>query len=304
MHNSHFELTEPDMTSGIVYAALAYICWGLFPLYFKTLAGVAPLEILLHRMVWALVVVALMLMLLRRWTWLRAVAANRALLGRFVISAVLISLNWFVYIWAVNNDHVIDASLGYFITPLLNVLLGRFVLGERLRNAQWIAVVIAALGVAWLTWQTEHLPWIGLLLAASFGAYGLAKKTAPLGALEGLTLETMLLFPFAIVALAWLASQGQSAFVSGPPTTRWLLLAAGPVTALPLLLFAAGARRIPMTTLGLLQYLSPTLQLLLGVWIYHEPFGDARLVGYVLIWTALALYALDGAWQRRRAMAR
>ena len=292
------------MTPGIVYAALAYICWGLFPLYFKTLAGVAPLEILLHRMVWALVVVALMLMLLRRWAWLRAVTADRALLGRFVISALLVSVNWFVYIWAINNDHVIDASLGYFITPLLNVLLGRFVLGERLRNAQWVAVAIAALGVAWLTWQTEHVPWIGLLLAASFGAYGLAKKTAPLAALEGLTLETMLLFPFAIVALAWLASQGQSAFVAGPSATRWLLVAAGPVTALPLLLFAAGARRIPMTTLGLLQYLSPTLQLLLGVWIYHEPFGQARFAGYVLIWAALVLYALDGAWQSRRAMVR
>lgn len=292
------------MTSGIVYAALAYISWGLFPLYFKTLAGVAPLEILLNRMVWALVVVASLLLLLRRWTWLRRVAANRALLGRFVISAMLISLNWFVYIWAVNNDHVIDASLGYFITPLVNVLLGRFVLGERLRNAQWTAVALAAIGVAWLTWQTEHVPWIGLVLGASFGAYGLAKKTAPLGALEGLALETMLLFPFAIVALSWLASQGQSAFVAGPPATRWLLLAAGPVTALPLLLFAAGARRIPMATLGLLQYLAPTLQLLLGVWIYHEPFGEARVTGYVLIWTALALYALDGAWQSRRAAVR
>ena len=297
MHNSH-------MTSGIVYAAFAYICWGLFPLYFKTLSSVAPLEILLHRMVWALVIVALVLTLLRRWAWLSAVASNRALLARFVISAVLISLNWFVYIWAVNNDHVIDASLGYFITPLVNVLLGRFVLGERLGNAQWTAVALAALGVAWLSWQTGHVPWIGLILAASFGAYGLAKKTAPLAALEGLALETMLLFPFAIVALAWLVSQGQSAFVAGAPTTRWLLVAAGPVTALPLLLFAAGARRIPMTTLGLLQYLSPTLQLLLGVWLYHEPFGQARLVGYVLIWTALVLYALDGAWQRRRVQAR
>lgn len=288
-----------SMNTGIAYAALAYIFWGLFPLYFKALAGVAPLEILMHRMLWSLAVVAVILAVRRQWSWVRTLGARPALLGRFVVSALLISLNWFVYIWAVNSGHVIDASLGYFITPLFNVLLGRFVFNERLRNAQWTAVALAAAGVVWLGWRTQHLPWIGLLLATSFAGYGLAKKTAPLGALEGLTLETMLLFPIATIALAWLAYHAQSAFVAGPDATRWLLIGAGPITAIPLLLFAAGARRIPLTTLGLLQYLSPTLQLLLGAWVYHEPFGGATLMGYALIWAALLLYAVDGAWQRR-----
>ena len=291
------------MNPGIVYAALAYGMWGVFPLYFRALHGVSPFEVLMQRMVWALLVVALILLVRHRWNWLRAVWSAPRVLVRFAISAVLIALNWFVYIWAVNNGHVVDASLGYFITPLVNVLLGRIVLGERPRPAQWTAIVIAAVGVAWLGWQTGHLPWIGLALAATFGSYGLAKKTAPLGALEGLALETLLLFPFAVAALWWLWSQRQSAFAAGDVQLQLLLVASGPLTALPLLLFAAGARRIPMTTLGLIQYISPTLQLLLGVWVFNEPFGGPSLIGYGLIWSALVLYASESLWRVRQELA-
>ena len=216
------------------------------------------------------------------------------LIAGFASSAILLSTNWFIYIWAVNNDHVIDASLGYFITPLVNVLLGYVFLHERMRLIQWCAIGLAASGVVWLTVQTGHPPWIGLSLAASFGAYGLLRKTAALGPLEGLSLETFLLFPFALAYLTFLAANGQSGFLHSATSTQLLLLAAGPITAIPLLLFAAGARRIPLATLGLLQYIAPSIQLLLGVWLYHEPFSAGRLIGFATIWTGLALYSAEG----------
>ena len=210
---------------------------------------------------------------------------------------MLLSSNWFIYIWAVNNGRIIDSSLGYFINPLVNVLLGFLLLRERLRPGQWAAVALAAAGVAWLTWQGGHLPWIGLLLAATFGTYGLLRKTAALGPLEGLSLETLLLFPLALAYLIVLTWNGHNTFLAAPASSRWLLVAAGPITAIPLLLFAAGARRIPLSVLGLLQYIGPSLQLLLGVWLYHEPFGGDRLIGFVMIWSALAVYSLEGLWR-------
>jgi chloramphenicol-sensitive protein RarD len=212
---------------------------------------------------------------------------------------VLLSVNWLIYIWAVNNGHVIEASLGYFINPLVNISLGYLLLKERLRRAQWMAIAVAALGVAWLTWQAGTVPWIALALALSFGGYGLLRKTAALGALEGLSFETMVLFPVAAAYVVWLTVHGQNAFINTESTsTRLLLAAAGPITAIPLLLFASGARQIPLSALGLLQYLSPTLQFLLGVWLFHEPFSAERLVGFVLIWLALALFAIEGLLRR------
>jgi chloramphenicol-sensitive protein RarD len=218
-------------------------------------------------------------------------------LAGFIASAILISINWFIYIWAVNNGRVIDASLGYFINPLINVLLGFLLLHERLRPGQWATVALAAGGVAWLTWQGGHLPWIALTLAITFGTYGLLRKTAALGALEGLSLETLILFPAALGYLIVLTLHGHNSFASAPDSTKWLLVAAGPITAIPLLMFAAGARRIPLSLLGLLQYIGPTLQLLLGVWLYHEPFGGPRLAGFAMIWAALALYSAEGLWR-------
>lgn len=289
-----------SMRRGVWYAATAYLLWGLFPIYIKWLQAVPPVEILAHRMVWSLVFVAAVLALQQRWAWLASLAARPAIVLRFVASATLVSINWGVYIWAINTDRVVDASLGYFINPLVNVLIGWLLLRERLRGVQWAAVAIAGLGVVWLTWQAGTLPWIGLTLALSFGAYGLLRKTAPLGAAEGLALETALLFPLAFAYLTWLATQQQNVFLAAPVATRWLLAAAGPVTAVPLLLFAAGARRIPFSLLGLLQYIGPTIQLLLGVWLYHEPFEPAKAAGYAMIWAALALYTAESLWQSWR----
>ena len=291
------------MNPGILFALAAYTFWGLFPLYFRLLRDVPALEVLMHRVVWSAVVVVLILTGLRRWRWVGDVVRAPRITLRYAISAVLIAVNWFVYIWSVQNGHVIDASLGYFITPLFSVLLGRVVLGERPRPVQWTAIAIAAAGVVWLGVQSGHAPWIGIALALSFSGYGLAKKTAPLGAIEGLAFETALLLPVAMVALAWMASSGQNAFAAGDDAMRWLLLGTGPLTAFSLMLFAAGARRIPLSMLGLLQYVSPTLQLLIGVVVFGEVFGVAALIGYSLIWVALVLYAAEGVWFVRRAPA-
>jgi len=289
------------MNPGILYAASAFILWGIFPLYFHAIREVPPLEILGHRMLWSLLFLAIVLTVRQQWKWLPQVVRQPRVLGAFVASALLLSSNWFVYIWSVNNGHVLDASLGYFINPLINVMLGMLVLKETLRRGQWLAIGLAACGVAWLTWSAGELPWIALILGISFACYGLLRKTAALAALEGLSLETMLLFPLALGYVVWLTVHGQNTFVNTDTgATRWLLAAAGPITAIPLLLFAAGARKISMSALGLLQYLSPSLQALLGVWVFHEAFPQERLIGFAIIWTALALYVAEGLWVSRR----
>jgi chloramphenicol-sensitive protein RarD len=286
--------TIATMNSGVLSAALAYVCWGLFPLYFKLLSDIAPLDVLVHRVVWSLAFLLVVLAARRQWAWLGEAARRPKVLGAFALSALLLSVNWLTYIWAVTNDHVIDASLGYFITPLVNVLLGYTVLHERLRPMQWTAVALAGAGVLWLAIQGGQLPWIALVLACSFGAYGLLRKIAALGALEGLALETMLLAPPAIGVLIWSALQGTSSFPADSTLTNALLVAIGPLTAIPLLLFAAGARRIRLATLGLLQYLGPSIQLVLGIWLFHEPFAPARMLGFCLIWAALVIYSAEG----------
>ncbi|MES2927693.1 MAG: EamA family transporter RarD [Pseudomonadota bacterium] len=291
------------MNTGILYAALAYIAWGLFPLYFKQVADVPSLEVVMHRTLWSLVFVFGVLMVRRQWSWMGAVLRQPKVLAAFGLSAMLLSGNWLTYVWAVQNQHVVDASLGYFILPLVNVALGFVFLRERPRPGQWMAVAVAAAGVLWLAVQAGRLPWIALVLALSFGFYGLLRKVAVLGALEGLALETLVLAPVAAVVLGWWAWQGQGALVQGTPATVGWLLLAGPMTAVPLLLFAAGARLIPMSTLGILQYISPSLQFALGVWLFHEPFEPARLVGFVLIWAALLVYSMEGWWTRRRVVA-
>ncbi len=291
--------TIAAMSPGVLQASLAYAMWGLLPLYFQSLSAVAPLDVVLHRSLWSLVVVLVLLAAMRRWTWLVDIARRPKALLTFAFSALLLSTNWLAYVWAVTDGRVVEASLGYFITPLVNVLLGYFVLRERPRLAQWCALAVAALGVLWLAIFAGSFPWVGLFLAASFGLYGLMRKTAPLGAIEGLALETLLLAPLAAGLLAWRVSQGGGAADAGTNVLALLALA-GPLTALPLLLFAAGARRIPLTTLGLLQYISPTIQFALGVWLFHEPFAGPRLVGFLFIWAALVIYTAEGlAWMRR-----
>ncbi|WMW79067.1 EamA family transporter RarD [Undibacterium cyanobacteriorum] len=285
------------MRQGIIYAASCYLLWGLFPIYFRALREVAPLEILMHRMVWALLFLGIILSIRKQWAWLSDIIKQPRVVLRFAASAALLSTNWFIYIWSVNNERIVDASLGYFMTPLVNVLLGFLLLKEKLRPAQTLAVFCAAAGVAWMTFHLGHLPYIGLSLACTFGMYGLLRKTASLGALEGLSLETLILFPFAFAYLTFLAIQGQNGFLQANLSIQLLIIAAGPITAIPLLLFAAGARRIPMATLGLLQYISPSIQLLMGVVLYNEHFGNDKLIGFMGIWLGLILYSADGLRQ-------
>jgi chloramphenicol-sensitive protein RarD len=286
------------MNSGVLFALGAYLSWGLFPLYFRQIAGIPALQIVAHRTLWSLVFVAVVLLATRHLAWLRTVSA--ATWRRFAVSALLIATNWLTYVWAVGNGHVLDASLGYFINPLVNVALGFAVLHERPRPAQWLAVGLAAFGVVWLTLTAGRLPWVALVLAASFGLYGLMRKTAALGAIEGLTLETVILAPLALGGLLWWSQDGSMA---GQTPVDWAwLIGTGPVTAGSLLLFAAGARRIPLATLGIVQYVSPTLQFLLGVFLFHEPMSAMKLVAFGFIWSALAVYSAEGLWQTRRAM--
>ncbi len=288
------------MNPGIVYALSAYMIWGMFPLYFKQVADVPALEVVMHRTVWSLLFVMLVLLVRRQWAWLGEVLRQPKVLGAFALSALLLSSNWLTYVWAVQNQHVLDASLGYFILPLVNVTFAYAFLGERPRRGQWMAVGMAALGVVWLTVQTGHLPWVALVLALTFGFYGLLRKVAVLGALEGLTLETLVLAPIAAAYLAYGVWHGDSVLLQGPTTTLAWLAVGGPLTAIPLLLFAAGARRIPMTTLGILQYVSPSILFLLSVLVFKEPLQLPRLIGFALIWGALVVYSLEGLFNSRR----
>jgi len=291
------------MHPGILYAILAYVAWGVFPVYFHQVATVPAMEVVAHRTLWSMVFVAVVLMARGRLAWVAQLRRQPRVVAAFLLSALLLSANWLIYVWAVHNHHVVDASLGYFILPLVNVAMGYVFLHERPRRAQWVALAVAAAGVLWLAVQTGNVPWIALALAVTFGFYGLLRKTAVLGALEGLALETALLAPLAVAWMAWWTWSGQAAWVAADAATLGWLAAAGPVTAVPLLLFAAGARRIPLATMGVLQYISPSLQFALGVWLFGEAVQPARLAGFALIWLALALYTAEGALHRRRASA-
>ncbi len=290
------------MHKGVWYAAGAYMLWGLLPLYWKTLQHVPALEILAHRMAWSLAVVVLLSAARQQLQPIGDALRNRRVVRLFLITALLLSINWFLYIWAVNSGHIVETSLGYFINPLVNVLLGVVFLRERLRPWQGVAIAIALGGVTYLTANYGVLPWIALTLAGTFGLYGLLRKTAPLESLPGLTLETLLLFPSALAYLLYLEWIGRAAFGHAGATTTLLLIGAGGATALPLLLFAAGARRITLVSLGILQYIAPTTQFLIGVFVYDEPLTQARLIGFSLIWLALAIYTVDGALHASRTM--
>lgn len=286
------------MNPGVLYAALAFVMWGLYPLYFQFVITVPPLEIVMHRALWSLAFVLAVLAWLHRWDWLAPLLRQPRHLAIYGASALLIGGNWLVYVHAMQTQQVLQASLGYFINPLVNVALGVLVLRERLRRLQWLAVALAALGVAWLTWHAGGLPWIALALALLFGFYGLVRKTARLGALEGLAAETMVLAPIALPWLLWLVAQPHaSASATDAAMLGWLALS-GPLTALPLLFFTMAARRLSLASLGVLQYLSPTIQFVLGVWVFREPFDSSRLLGFGLIWSALAAYSVD-AWRQR-----
>jgi chloramphenicol-sensitive protein RarD len=293
---------EADRRLGIWSIVIAYTLWGAFPLYFKLLK-VPPLEVLAQRVIWSALFLTLVLASQRRVRALYASLERRVVLGS-LLSASLLAVNWFIYIWAVSMDRVVDASLGYFITPLVSVVLAVLFFGEALRLGQRFAIGTAAAGVLWLTLQFGELPWVGLCLAFSFGSYGALRKKAVLGAFEGLLLEQLLLLPLALAYIGWLAVRGRLSLDQLGMDQALLLVLIGPLSSVPLLLFAAGARRIPYSLVGVLQYISPTLQLLCGVLLWHEPFNQVRFVGYALIWLALLIYSLEGAWAaklRRRS---
>jgi len=287
----------PAANTGVWYALGAYVLWGLLPVYWKALQHVPAREILAHRILWSFAFLALLVRARGTWSTLATSARSRRTLRLYSGAAVVLTINWLTYIWAVNTDRIVDTSLGYYINPLLSVCLGVAFFRERLRPLQWCAVGLAAVSVVYLTVAHGSLPWVALVLAGSFGVYGLVKKLAPLGALHGLMIETALLAPPALGYLTILGVRGDGAFGYGGAKTTLLLTTAGVVTALPLLLFATAARRVSLTTMGILQYVSPTCGLLLGVAVYHEPFTRARQVAFGLIWVALLLYWLEGVWQ-------
>jgi chloramphenicol-sensitive protein RarD len=261
---------------------------------------VPPLEILAHRIAWSLVFLAVLLTATKRWSWLGGALRNRRVLAACALSAAVLSLNWFLYIWSVNSGHVVEASLGYFINPLVNVTLGRLVLKERLRPVQQVAIAFAFAGVAWLTWSLGAPPWVSLTLAASFGVYGLLRKGAPLDSLEGLTLETLLMAGPAVGYLVWLEFTNAGQYGHSSTLTTAMLSAAGVVTALPLLAFAAAARRLPLSVLGVLQFISPSLQLVFGIVVFHEALTLNKLIGFGFIWLALVTFSAEGLWRARR----
>jgi len=289
------------MNKGLIYGLGAYLLWGFMPIYWKLLHHVPALETLAHRTVWSLVFVAAILTLRRQWQWLRHTLRDYRTLGLFLLIAVLLAFNWGVYIWAVNAGFIVETSLGYFINPLVNVVLGVLFLQERMRPAQWIAIGLAATGVIYLTVSYGSLPWVALSLAFSFAFYGLLKKKVSLRPMDGLFLETAMLALPALIFLLYLGSTGVGALGHSDGWTTFLLPFTGIATALPLLLFAIAAKSVTLSTLGVLQYLAPTIQFMLGVFVYHEPFSPDRLIGFSFIWMALIVYTLEGIARRRRA---
>ncbi|HEY54296.1 MAG TPA: EamA family transporter RarD [Caldilineae bacterium] len=283
------------MRRGLAYAIGAYVLWGFFPVYWKALQAVPAAEIVLHRIVWSLVFLVILLAVRRQWAWLSGLRSQRQTLLILAVSAGLLAVNWLTYVWGVTHGFVVETSLGYFINPLFSVLLGVVFLKERLRLWQWTAVGLATLGVLYLTFGYGSFPWIALTLALTFGVYGLLQKKVRLESTESLAGEMAILALPALLLLASLTIRGDNTFLQTSPTTILLLIGTGAVTAVPLIFFGAGARLIPLSTIGLLQYIAPTIQFLLGVFLYHEPFTTDRLIGFSLIWLALAIFALDNA---------
>jgi chloramphenicol-sensitive protein RarD len=292
-------MPSSEQTKGAWYVGLAYTLWGFFPIYWKALAGISPLQLIGHRIVWSFLLLLVMIGRSKDWTAVWASVRTPRVLGVYTIAGLAIATNWLIFVWAVAVNQIVEISLGYFINPLLSVVLGMLIFHERLRKLQWMSVALAAAGVLYLTVTLGALPWIALSLATTFCIYGLMKKLAPLGSVHGLALETGILFvPAAIYVIAEHLS-GRGAFMHSGALRDVLMFASGPTTAVPLLLFAAGVRRIPLSLVGMLQYINPTMQICIGVLLYGEPFTRVQLVGFGLVWTALALFAFDNYVLRR-----
>jgi chloramphenicol-sensitive protein RarD len=297
------EAGAQERRKGLATAVAAYLLWGLFPAFFPLLKPAGAMEILAHRVIWSLLVVAGLLAVTGQLGSLRTLGRRRAAL--LALAGGFVAANWGAFIWGVNHQHVLETSLGYFINPIVTVLFGVLLLGERLRRGQWVAVATGAAAVLVLTVDYGRPPWIALVLAFSFGSYGLIKKTVDAGAVQSLTVETAALALPALAYLGWLAAAGQATFGHGPAGHTLLVMSSGPVTAVPLLLFGVAATRLPLSVLGLVQYLAPVLQFLFGVLIFHEPTPPARLAGFGLVWLALAMLTAESLrHQRRQVLAR
>ncbi len=288
------------MKKGVWLGIGAYAIWGLFPIYWKWLHQVPALQLLAHRIVWSFLLLAVVLGVVRQWRAFRAEALHARIIRIYFLAAVLLAINWLTYVWGVNAGYIVETSLGYFINPLLSVLLGVLILHERLRRAQWVAVGLAAAGVIYLTLVYSSLPWIALTLAFSFGLYGLVKKLAPLGALHGLTLETGLLFAPMLLYLIFAEVRGEGVFLHTDGVSTLLMIGAGIVTVVPLLMFAAAVRLIPLSLIGILQYIAPTLQFLIGVLVFGEAFTRTQFIGFGLVWAALIVFTAESFWARRQ----
>ena len=291
-----------ESRGGFLLGVAAYGIWGLFPLYWPLLEPAGAVEILAHRIIWSCLTMGLLVLALRRTSVVRAIATDRRTRSILTLAACLITVNWAVYIWGVNNGHVVETSLGYFVNPLVTVLMGVFILGERLRRWQWAALGVAAFAVVVLTLDYGRPPWIALTLALTFGSYGLCKKQANAPAVESITFETTMIAPVALGYLGWLTWQGDSGFAAHGAGHVLLLMSAGIVTAVPLVCFGGAAIRVPLVTLGLLQYLTPTLQFGLGVLYFHEDMPTGRWVGFGLVWVALAMFTVESLRHRRTSL--
>ena len=281
------------MNKGILYGIGAYVLWGFFPIYWKFLHAVPALQVIGHRIGWSFIFLLTYILLTKKWNDFRSASFHWKTIGIYSIAAVLLSFNWLIYVWGVNAGFIVETSLGYFINPLLSVSLGVLFLRERLRPVQWIPVALAAIGVGYLAFVYGRLPWIALSLAFTFGFYGFVKKLSPLGSLYGLTLETAIVFPIALIYLAFVNLTGSGAFLHDGAFVDAFLIGAGLVTTIPLLLFASAAKQIPLTIVGLLQYIAPTIQFLLGVFVYKEPFDHAHFIGFSIVWVALIIFAME-----------
>lgn len=285
--------------AGVASGLTAYVLWGLFPLYWGFLEPATPAEVLAARVVFSLASLAILVTVVGQWGTVHAVLVDRRRLLILAGAAVIVSVNWGIFIWAVDNNHVVDASLGYFINPLVSIALGVIVLREQLRRLQWLAVAIAAVAVLYATMSMGRLPWIALVLAFSFGFYGLAKKLAGVDAIASLTVEMLVLTPIALVYIGWLWSHDELVFGSQGWAHALLMIGAGPVTALPLLFFGFAAHRVPLSVLGPLQYIAPSLQLIIGVWLFNEPMSPQRWLAFVGVWIALAVFTVDAVRNSR-----
>lgn len=289
-----------DTPAGYGYAISAYVLWGGLPLYLKALSHISPLEIVAHRAIWSLPLIGLLIWMTGRTADLRAALRNPRLMGMAAVTAVFISINWGVYIWAVANDRTLDGALGYYINPLFSVFLGAVLLGERLSRLQWSAVALAACAVVVLTVEEGRLPWVALALMFSWGGYAFCKRKLPIGPNQGFFLEVAILSVPALVYVAWLGMTAQGSFMAGVAWDTWLLVGCGLVTAIPLILYVNGAKLLRLSTIGILQYIAPTLIFLVAVFIFGEPFGPARMIAFPMIWAALALYSVALFRQSRK----